>query len=190
MRVIACTLKIEVIDNAGAFDASRRGRIWAFWHQQMFLIPWLHHQWFSHIPGAILTSPSQDGQIIADICSAFNQEAVRGSTSKQGVGALIALTEKVKEGYDIGITPDGPRGPAFQLQAGLLKLAQLSGGEIMPVKIKYSRCMTFPTWDHFQIPLPWSCVTLIFLPVINMPRRATNEEFEQMRLRIENLLNE
>jgi lysophospholipid acyltransferase (LPLAT)-like uncharacterized protein len=130
MRGIGATLTFEVEDRGGAFDTSRRGMIWAFWHNRMFLIPWLHDHWFAHVPGTILTSPSGDGQIIADVCESFGIEAERGSSSKpqQGMSALIALAGKVKEGYDIGITPDGPRGPCYQLQPGIIKLAQLTGG--------------------------------------------------------------
>ena len=61
MRCIGSTLRWEVRDDAGVFDATRKGWIWSFWHNRMFLIPWLHHEWFANVPGTILTSPSGDG---------------------------------------------------------------------------------------------------------------------------------
>ena len=190
MRGIGATLTFEVEDRGGAFDTSRRGMIWAFWHNRMFLIPWLHDHWFAHVPGTILTSPSGDGQIIADVCESFGIEAERGSSSKpqQGMSALIALAGKVKEGYDIGITPDGPRGPCYQLQPGIIKLAQLTGGGILPVHIQYSLAIRFMTWDRFELPLPFAKVKITFDEQMTVPRRMTEEEYEHHRAALEDRL--
>ena len=190
IRGIGATLRFEVEDRAGAFDTARRGWIWAFWHNRMFVIPYVHEQWFAHIPGAILSSPSGDGQIIADACAQFGFEAARGSSSKpqKGLGALIMLAEKVHEGRDVGITPDGPRGPIYQIQPGIIKLAQLTGGTIVPVRVLYSRALRFKTWDQFLLPLPFSRVRVIFEPPMTVPRRLGEEEFEACRASLEQTL--
>lgn len=190
IRGVGATLHFEVEDRAGAFDHRRPGWIWAFWHNRMFVIPYIHDRWFAHIPGAILSSPSGDGQIIADACAEFGFEAARGSSSKpqKGLGALIMLAEKVKEGRDVGITPDGPRGPCYQLQPGILKLAQLTGGVIVPVRVEYSRALRFKTWDAFLLPLPFSRVKVIFEPVVQVPRRMDEEAFEQQRQSLQAVL--
>jgi len=187
MRGIGVTLRFEVEDKAGAFNTSRSGWIWAFWHNRMFVIPYIHELWFAHIPGAILSSPSGDGQIIADVCATFGFEAARGSSSKpqKGLGALIMMAEKVKEGRDIGITPDGPRGPIYHLQPGIIKLGQLTGGTIMPVRVEYSHAIRFKTWDQFLLPLPFSKVRVIFEPTLTVQRKMTEEEFEAQRLKLE-----
>lgn len=187
IRGIGGTLRFEVEDKAGAFNTQRSGWIWAFWHNRMFVIPYIHELWFAHIPGAILSSPSGDGQIIADACAQFGFEAARGSSSKpqKGLGALIMMAEKVKEGRDIGITPDGPRGPIYQLQPGIIKLGQLTGGTIVPVRVEYSRALRFKTWDQFLLPLPFSKVRVIFEPTITVQRKMTEEEFEAQRLHLE-----
>lgn len=190
MRGIGSTLTFEIHDNAAVFDTRRGNTIWAFWHHSMFLIPWLHREWFAQIPGTVLTSPSGDGQIIADICASFGIEAARGSSSKpeKGMSALIALAEKARQGYDIGITPDGPRGPGCRVQSGVVKLAQLTGVPLIPVNIHYSRAFKFRTWDRFQIPLPFAKVTLTFHPAHQIPRRMTEEQFEQRRAALEDVL--
>ena len=190
MRGIASTLRFEIEDNADVFNTRRGNTIWGFWHNSMFLIPWLHSEWFAQIPGTVLTSPSGDGQIIADICASFDIEASRGSSSKpeKGMSALIALAGKAREGDDIGITPDGPRGPKYRVQPGVVKLAQLTGVPLIPVNIHYSRAFRFKTWDEFQIPLPFSTVTMKFHPAHVIPRRLSEEEFEQHRADIESVL--
>jgi lysophospholipid acyltransferase (LPLAT)-like uncharacterized protein len=153
----------------------------------MFLIPYVHERWFPHIPGCILSSPSGDGQVIADVCEAFGLEAARGSSSKpdKGMSALIRLAEKVKAGYDVGITPDGPRGPLYELHPGILKLAQLTGARIMPTHVSYEAKVEFSTWDRFQLPLPWSKVRIILDEPVALPRRLGEVEFEQARLTLQ-----
>ncbi|WP_395735685.1 lysophospholipid acyltransferase family protein [Prosthecobacter sp.] len=187
MRAIALTVRWKIRDDAGVFDSRRLGCIWGFWHNRMFLFPWTHQEWFPNIDGTILTSPSGDGQIIADLCESFGIEAARGSSSKpeKGMSALITLAEKARKGHEIGITPDGPRGPIYQVQPGIIKLAQLTGVPIIPAHMHYSRALHFKTWDKFMLPLPFSTITLVLDPPLYIPRRMTEEEFEQKRKALE-----
>jgi hypothetical protein len=188
LRGVGASLRYEVIDRAGLLQAKpRETLIWAFWHNRMFLIPYIHQRWFPDIPGCILSSPSGDGQIIADVCAQFDLEAARGSSSKpeKGMSALIKLAEKVKAGYDVGITPDGPRGPCYQMNPGLLKLAQLTGARIMPAHVQYEKWWEFKTWDRFQFPKPFSKVRIILDDPMSIPRRMDEAVFEQCRTELE-----
>ncbi len=189
LRGIGASLRYEVEDHAGILTstAPREPLIWAFWHNRMFLIPYVHERWFPHIPGCILSSPSGDGQVIADVCEAFGLEAARGSSSKpdKGMSALIRLAEKVKAGYDVGITPDGPRGPIYELHPGILKLAQLTGARIMPCHVDYDACWEFATWDRFQLPKPFSTVRIKLGEPFSVPRRLSEAEFEERRAGLE-----
>ncbi len=186
IRGIAETLTLEVIDHAEILRSRiRPPLIWTFWHNRMFLIPYLHELWLPDVPGCILSSPSGDGQIIADACAAFRLEAVRGSSSRKGMSALITLAEKVKAGYDVGITPDGPRGPCYHLNPGPLKLAQLTGALILPIHVHYDEAWEFKTWDRFQLPKPFSKARIILDHPVEIPRKLDDATFEQMRLSIE-----
>jgi Kdo2-lipid IVA 3' secondary acyltransferase len=192
IRGIASTLRYEVEDRAGILTstAPREPLIWVFWHNRMFLLPYLHERWFPHLPACILSSPSGDGQIIADVCAEFGLESARGSSSKpeKGMSALIRLAEKLKAGYEIGITPDGPRGPIYHLHPGPLKLAQLTSAQIMQVKIEHESFWQFRTWDRFQLPKPFSKVRVILESPISIPRKLDESAFEQLRLQLEQAL--
>jgi len=190
IRGVCTTLTFEVEDKAGVFNPRKGGWIWAFWHNRMFVFPYLHERWFPHISGAVLSSPSGDGQIIADVCAQFGFEAARGSSSKpqKGLSALITMADVLKNERDIGITPDGPRGPMYQMQPGIIKLGQLTGATIIPVRVIYSRAIRFKTWDEFMLPLPFSTVKVIIEPCVKVPRRMTEEEFEQQRAALEQSL--
>ena len=192
LRGVGATLQFEVEDRAGILTSTepREPLIWVFWHNRMFVIPYIHERWFPHIPGCILSSPSGDGQIIAEVCEEFGLEAARGSSSKpdKGRAALIKLADKVRDSYDVGITPDGPRGPLYEMHPGPLKLAQLTGAKIMPVEVHYDASWEFPTWDKFQLPRPFTRVRMVLQEPVGIPRRLSEEDFERQRVDIEGRL--
>jgi lysophospholipid acyltransferase (LPLAT)-like uncharacterized protein len=187
MRGMGLTMEVKVEGAPGVFDPSRGPVIWVFWHSHMFLVPFMYRHWFPDRRGVVLTSPSGDGQVIADICARFGLLAARGSSSKPHTGraALLLLHEQLREGYDVGITPDGPRGPRHVLQPGAVKLAQLSGCPIVTMAIRFSRSYPLPTWDRFEVPLPFAKSYVRIGPPIQVPRRLTEDEFEIWRARVE-----
>jgi lysophospholipid acyltransferase (LPLAT)-like uncharacterized protein len=190
IRNVCKTLRFQVIDHAGISPVDPPQRTWIFWHNRMFIFPWLHSEILPGRGGVVLTSASGDGQIIADVCSRFGFAPVRGSSSRKGMQALMALAECVKSGTDIGITPDGPRGPRYQMSMGVIKLAQLTGGLLMPVHVRYSRAIRFPTWDGFMLPLPFSKVVVEITAPFTLPRRMTEEECEVQRVKLERMMIE
>ena len=92
--------------------------------------------------------------------------------------------------HDIGITPDGPRGPKYHMNMGVIKLAQLTGGKLMPVHIRFDRAFRFGTWDGFLLPLPFSGVEVEFGVPYTVPRRMTEEECETQRAALEKIMVE
>lgn len=190
IRTIGNTLKYRVINKAGMTYPSQERHIWVFWHNRMFLIPWMRQNIVPGQDGAFLTSPSGDGAIIAEACSQFGLKPVRGSSSKRGAQAMVELAHYIKTGHDIGITPDGPRGPRYHMNMGVIKLAQLTGAKLMPVHIRFEKAIPFKTWDRFLLPVPFSNVEIEFGESFTVPRRMTEEECEQQRFNLEQLMIE
>ena len=185
IRAIADTMDFRVINRAGYDPHTLAPVIWVFWHNRMFLIPWLFHGLTAGRPGSALTSPSGDGGVIADVCAEFGINAVRGSSSRRGMQAVRELADLIARGHVIGITPDGPRGPKYQLNMGVIKLAQLTGAPVMPVHIRFTRALKFPTWDKFTLPLPFSEAEITFDALRRIPRRLNDEECEAERADLE-----
>ena len=191
LRLLLGTLRFRIEDRTGALQLPmRRPLLWAFWHNRLLVVPYLFERYFSGRPGAALTSNSKDGEIVAAFIESFGVGAVRGSSSRGGVRALVEMRRKVEAGSMMAITPDGPRGPRYHLNPGLVKLAQITDGVIMPVRIEYSRYWTLKGWDAFRIPKPFACVSVIFDQTQPAKPTVTDEEFEMERARLELWLRE
>ena len=135
---------------------------------------------------AAMISASRDGAMLAAVYRRFGVEPVRGSTSRRGPQALLEATTWIERGYTFAIPPDGPRGPVYGVHTGgIIRLAQLTGRPIIPTGNYASWKIRLPTWDRFQIPLPFARVDIRYSEPIWVPRESTEEEREQLRQQLE-----
>ena len=139
---------------------------------------------------AAMVSASKDGGIVARILEHFGVQPVRGSSSRRGPQALLELTTWAERGYDLAITPDGPRGPRYIVQSGAIALAQLTGQALVPVSYHLSAKIRLKSWDQFQIPLPFGRALMKFGQPLRVPRDASDEQRELLRLELERRLRE
>jgi lysophospholipid acyltransferase (LPLAT)-like uncharacterized protein len=190
MRAIYATLRVRFDDRAGALTSTEPRAVWLFWHNRLFMVPyvWLHTR--SRKEGAALISASKDGEILAAFLKRFRLRPVRGSSSRRGVAALMELIRLVESGFDVGITPDGPRGPRYTFNPGAITLAQKTGAKIIPVRLIYSSFWQIKSWDGFMIPKPFSEVDITLLPMETVQCTDTEETFESERNRIAAILRE
>lgn len=183
LQVWARTLRFEIDDRAGVVGRPPNERyIGALWHNRLLLLPFVIKRYLPGRRGAALISPSGDGALLADLVERFDFEVVRGSSSRKGASAIRQLTEVIAQGKDVMMTPDGPRGPAYELGQGIVFLAQQSGAAVVPVNLEYSSCWRLKSWDRFILPKPFSKVRVIF----GAPHRValTNDETEFERERV------
>lgn len=188
LKLLNATLRFRFEDRAGI---AGRGDvppvIWIFWHNRVVVVPHTYNRWLRR-KGAALTSASKDGEILAEFIRRFGIRPVRGSSSRRGAAALLEMVGLMEQGYDIGITPDGPRGPRYSLNPGVVKLAQKTGALVLPMHVDYARCLRLKSWDGFMIPLPFSRVTVTLGELVRVAKTSTAEEFEIERGRVENIL--
>jgi len=183
-------MRWNLVDKAGITTTNPDTQmIWTFWHNRIFVVPVLYRKYLRSRIGAVLTSPSNDGAIIATTVKCFGVDAVRGSSSRGGLKALLSLKSWISNGYDIAITPDGPRGPRYQLAPGLIMLAQKTGASILPIRVDYNTFWRLKSWDQFQIPKPFSKVTITFEPLEQVPETLDEASFETARARVEKIMN-
>ena len=189
LQVWARTLRFTIDDRAGLIGTPPNERyIGALWHNRLLLFPFVLKRYLPARRGAALISASRDGAILADLIERFDFEVVRGSSSRQGASAIRQLSEVIASGRDVVITPDGPRGPAYQLGQGIIYLAQQSGAEVVPVNMEYSSSWRVKSWDRFILPKPFSKVRVILAPPHRVAATSTEEEFERERVRLQEVM--
>ena len=132
---------------------------------------------------AVLVSEHGDGEIIARILASFGFRLVRGSSSRGAARALIAVDRELEAGFDVGITPDGPRGPRHSVAPGALLAAHRAGVRIVPLAASASAFWQLGSWDRFMIPKPFARVTIAYgdpLPVEAPSSREAGERTEML----------
>lgn len=134
--------------------------IFACWHNRIICgVPMLPKKMRSKV--SLLISASRDGEYIATLASCFSLKSVRGSSSRGGTAALLALKKELESGQSLFITIDGPRGPRYSVQAGAIALAALTGCKIVPISFNFSRYIQMKSWDKMQFPYPFSKVDIV-----------------------------
>ena len=167
--------------------------ILAFWHRRLFMMPLAYPFHRRNAQGArrgvaILSSDSRDGERSAATWRWFGIHAVRGTASDDGAKALVRMIQAVRQGWDFGITPDGPRGPAMRLKPGTLALARKTGAWIVPVTLTYDRSFQLRTWDRMVIPMPFAtCVIRYGKPYQLPPSAADTAEAERLQRKMDDL---
>ena len=194
VRSCTATLRYRIQDRSGLFDGSNPGPIiFCVWHNRLAVclsgyFAYARKRNRTHGMAAIV-SASKDGGFLTAILERFGVQPVRGSSSRRGPQAMRELITWAEQGWDLAITPDGPRGPRYKIQQGVMSLAQLTGRPILPAAYNLSWKICVKSWDRFQIPIPFSrCVAIIGQPIW-VPRDATDEQREMLRQSLEQTLN-
>ena len=192
IKALLRTLRCRVVDEAGFFRSSDpRPVVALIWHNRMLGMAAAFMRYYPKRKGAyILNSASRDGAYGAELVRHLGVGSIRGSSSRRGAIALLDLVKKVKEGYDLCLTPDGPRGPRYRLSPGVVLLSQHCQVPLMPLVFEFSSFWRLKSWDGFAIPKPFSRIDLTILPLIQVPSTKTAEEFETERKRVEEIMRE
>ncbi len=167
VKLLAFTLRVQRVDEGPveALVRSDQRFILAFWHRRLLMMPLAYP--FRRKAGdgtargvAILSSDSKDGERSAATWRWFGIHAVRGTAGHSGAQALVKMIQAVKQGWDLGITVDGPRGPRQQAKPGVLAVSRKTGAWIVPVCVAYETAWALRTWDALLIPRPFSRVVV------------------------------
>lgn len=190
IRLLGMTVRREVKGDLKRLQEYESPIIHVLWHNQICVAPQLWRKMFPKRKVVVLTSASKDGAVLSAAVKVFKVGAVHGSSSRRGVAALVALRKAAREGNDLVFTPDGPRGPKYELQPGVIKIAQTTGCLISPFKIEFSSCWRLKTWDSFQIPKPFSKAVITLFEPVTIPEDLDEEGFEKERRILESTLKE
>lgn len=188
MRLVGASLRVRVEDRCGVTRAGGIAGpvVYALWHNRIFAIPPVWARCCgSHRRAVVLTSASHDGAAVAHAMAVFGMGAVRGSSSRRAVAGLVGMRQALRAGFDAAVTPDGPRGPRYVLQPGLVKLAQSAGVPVVPIHVRFGCAWRLRTWDGMVVPVPCSRVELTFDEALAVPRGLDEDGFEAWRAALE-----
>jgi lysophospholipid acyltransferase (LPLAT)-like uncharacterized protein len=138
----------------------------------------------------VMTSQNRDGEMIARCIERFGYLTARGSTSRGGLRALVEMGRHIRNGGDAAFTIDGPRGPRYVAQDGAVLLALKTGAPVFCFHISLKRKIQLKTWDHFQIPLPFTRAVVLQAPPIWAPPKPSHDEVISLQDRVQSALDD
>lgn len=163
---------IQMHPDAEKYARGEHPAIFAFWHGRMMLVPVLSPK---NRKMNVLISSHNDGEIISRAMQRFSMGTVRGSSRKGGHAAALAAVNSIKEGNNLAITPDGPKGPFQKAHAGMVHIAMLTGAPIIPLSFSSSRKRHIRSWDKTLIALPFGTVHYIICEPVFIAETAEEE---------------
>lgn len=182
-----CLFKIK-LEDPNAYVHLEENFILTVWHNRILFLPALFPAKVKTRTKAVV-SASRDGQYVADIIAQFGLKSVRGSSSHRGANAQREALKAIQGKYHIACTPDGPRGPKYHMRLGPVHLATSSACRIIPVSLNASRYWQLKSWDNFQIPKPFSKLTIVIGEALTVPEGiSSKEELELWRKKAEDNL--
>lgn len=192
-KTLSYTLRVAYEGAGPVEDLVRDDRrfILSFYHRRLVMMPQAYPFRRATAEGerrgvAILSSDSKDGERSAATWRWFGIHAVRGTAGDRGAQALVKMIRVVKEGWDLGITVDGPRGPRQKVKGGVLAVARKTGAWVVPVCVAYQDAWKLRTWDEMLVPRPFSRVIVRYGTPFAV---APQEEEEPFRRSLEKELD-
>ena len=170
----------DVHPHAEIFMRGEKNAIFSFWHGRMMLLPAISPTRKMHV----LISEHSDGKLISQVIRYFGQDTVVGSSSKGGTEAVRNIVRLLKKGDNIGITPDGPRGPNQQAEMGVVTISKLAQKPILPVTFSSSKHKRLKSWDRFMVVKPFGRIVFcVGAPIV------IEQAGEAARIAIETSMN-
>jgi lysophospholipid acyltransferase (LPLAT)-like uncharacterized protein len=186
IRLIGPTLRVCVSYEDGAQPTvGQRPLILSFWHACIIPATYL----FRNLGIRVMSSNSYDGEYMGRIIHKFGFVAVKGSSSRNAVRALLGLRRALQEGWAVAFSLDGPRGPRYKVKPGPVALARSSGVSLSTFHIAVESAWVLNTWDRLIIPKPFSRILLRFGKLIPVPPDATDEDIERYQQQLQDSLD-
>lgn len=188
ISLIGKTLRYETEgwENFESIEQAGKIPIYASWHNRIFAVT----HFFRKRGIVVITSQSFDGEYIARFIQRLGYGAIRGSSTRGGVKALVEMIRLMRKGTPMAFTMDGPKGPKYIAKPGACLLAKKTGNPMMPFVVECEKFWTLKTWDKLQIPKPFSRAKVIITAPIYVSKTATDEEIEKKREELQSKLDE
>ena len=189
VRAYSWTFRLHVENEKPWLDHLQEGGrvLLCAWHQQFFSAIGYFKTYAPYHP-SLMISQSKDGDIIAGIAQKSGWHAVRGSSSRNGGGALKEMIGQLQLTGLAAHVVDGPKGPAGIIKAGAVSLARSAGAVVVPIYTTANSAWYFKSWDRFMLPKPFAKVHLRFGEMMDMTAGEGDDAFEDHRMRLQQIM--
>ena len=185
LRLWGSTLRFEITpESLKNLTKADEAVAFVLWHNRLFLTPEVFRRYRKGRPIYALVSASKDGAWLEALYSLVGMRCIRGSSSRFGREAVTALVSVLREGNDIGITPDGPRGPLYDFKAGCLIVARRAHAPVLLLGGEFTSAWQLKSWDRFYLPKPFSRIRLHCDWVKNEELADRNDSAERLSTRL------
>ncbi|MBU2514445.1 lysophospholipid acyltransferase family protein [bacterium] len=179
---LTCKKKWLGYENINTLTRNNQNWIYSLWHNNITCAAFLLRKQKL----LSMASSSEDGRIAAKVIELFGNKSTSGSSSRGGAKVLFAMIKGVKAGMRGAITPDGPRGPKYKLQSGVISISQKSKVPLLPFHVEATRQWVFEkSWDKHKLPKPFSTIVIGIGEPYLIPEKLTKEQFEIYRTEFE-----
>lgn len=174
LRFVRATMRLRREGAETALPEDGGPVIYCFWHEQLAMMPWVQFR----PPTVVPISRSRDGDYTTELFARLGVEATRGSSSLAGAAAARGMIQAARRGRDLGITPDGPRGPARRVQPGATWIARATGRPLLPVAFTCRPSVRLRSWDRMLLPVPFARGQFVYGEHLWVPRETAPEALE------------
>ena len=183
IRFLRLTMRVEYRNREVLGRARRQSEryILAFWHSRFVMMPYCYPD--RRI--VVLHSRHRDARMLAQVMERFGLAQAWGSSTAGGATGVRQILRKVREGHDVAISPDGPRGPRRRCQPGVIATARLTGKPVIPVAFSARPARRLASWDRTLVPWPFARGLFLYGEPVDVPRDADETEQERLRQRLE-----
>ena len=188
ISVIGRTMRWQSVGDSHLDDIYKSGKraIFTFWHGRIFPATY----YWRNRGIVVMTSMSRDGEPIAQCIQRFGFGAARGSSSAGWLRALAEMSREIRNGRDAAFTVDGPRGPRYHAQQGPILLARKTGAAIFCFHISMKHKIQLRSWDHFQIPMPFTPAIVLKAAPIWVHPDASEEDLRELHQQMQQTLDD
>ena len=172
LKLVRRTMRLSREGAERALPADGTPVAYCFWHEQLAMMPWVQFR----PPTVVPVSQSRDGDFTTGLFTRLGVEATRGSSSRGGALAARGLVAAARAGRDLGVTLDGPRGPARVVQPGATWVARATGCALLPIGFACSRYRRLGSWDRLIVPLPFARGVFVYGDHLYVPRATPRDE--------------
>ncbi len=183
-RLWTLTLRLQPSPAMRELLARDQPQVFLLWHNRLFIIAEIYRRYRRphanrHMHGLI--SASKDGAWLAAFFRLVGIRAVRGSSSWRGAQAMREVLRVVEDGGDIGITPDGPRGPCYVFQPGAVLVARKAGIPVIVFGMRFTRGKRLKSWDGFYLPRPFSRIEVDAIEYVSEPNEQAKDSVTRLQ---------